>query len=498
MTQSWLSETWQKYRTPIVLLVLVVALAVVFHHVLLPFFVALFIAFLIEPVVKRVSAVGFRGHSIPRWAAVFSVYAGIIGVLTLFTVIVAPQLGREFSGLATDAPEFFRELRDDKLPALSRRIDSLMDRVSPTPMTDAPVIEAQGALYDSIDEAAIDALVRAGMTPGERAMFESGATTVQVDNLLELEQNVLLRLRTDSTGEVSVILATDYLTISPNEDGSFAVSARPPDEEVVPSGGIDLVKALDEALTSAVDYSGAKVSEYVAFGQKLISKILAAFLSIIVTFMVAAFVSIDVPGIQRFIRSLFPTSSQAGVTALLADLNRGLSGVIRGQLLICVVNGVLTGLGLFIFKVKFAFVLGVLAGVFSLIPVFGTIISTVPCVLIGLTQSFSTGLLVLVWILVIHFLEANVLNPKIIGTTAEIHPAIIIFALLAGEHTYGLIGALLAVPVASIIQTVFLFLRAHWADDEAGDDDPDGSGSESDPADSPPSAERLLAQGTSS
>ncbi len=57
-------------------------------------------------------------------------------------------------------------------------------------------------------------------------------------------------------------------------------------------------------------------------------------------------------------------------------------------------------------------------------------------------------------------MEGNILNPKIIGTAAKIHPVLVIFALIVGEHSYGLVGALLAVPVASIIQVLFLFFRS--------------------------------------
>ena len=66
---------------------------------------------------------------------------------------------------------------------------------------------------------------------------------------------------------------------------------------------------------------------------------------------------------------------------------------------------------------------------------------------------------ILLWILGIHFIEANFLNPKIIGTAAKMHPVLVVFALIAGEATWGLVGALFAVPVASIIQTLFLYFR---------------------------------------
>jgi predicted PurR-regulated permease PerM len=90
----------------------------------------------------------------------------------------------------------------------------------------------------------------------------------------------------------------------------------------------------------------------------------------------------------------------------------------------------------------------------------------VPIVVIGLTDGLTTGLLALGWILFIHFVEANILNPKIIGNTAHIHPVIVIFALLAGESAYGLVGALLAVPTASLVLTVFNFVRLRsWKPD---------------------------------
>jgi predicted PurR-regulated permease PerM len=105
------------------------------------------------------------------------------------------------------------------------------------------------------------------------------------------------------------------------------------------------------------------------------------------------------------------------------------------------------------------------AGTFSFIPVFGSILSSVPIVTVAMASgsseglSLTTGLAVLGWIIGIHFLEANLFNPKIIGTAAKIHPVVVVFALLVGEQTGGLIGALLAVPIASIVQAVFEFFR---------------------------------------
>jgi predicted PurR-regulated permease PerM len=101
----------------------------------------------------------------------------------------------------------------------------------------------------------------------------------------------------------------------------------------------------------------------------------------------------------------------------------------------------------------------VLAAVFSLIPIFGVLISTIPILLMALTVSFTTVLLALGWILAIHFLEGNFLNPKILGDSSKIHPVLIVFALVVGEHFFGVMGALLAVPIFSLLQNSFLFIK---------------------------------------
>ncbi len=88
------------------------------------------------------------------------------------------------------------------------------------------------------------------------------------------------------------------------------------------------------------------------------------------------------------------------------------------------------------------------------------LISTIPILLMALTVSLSTAALALGWILVIHFIEGNFLNPKILGDSAKIHPVLIVFALLVGEHFAGVLGALLAVPIFSLVQNSFLFLKS--------------------------------------
>lgn len=449
---------WSRYRTPFVLFLIVAFCAIAFRSVLLPFMVALFVAYLIDPVVAWVSNRTIRGARVPRGAAVLSVYAVVLSLLVGFIVIVGPQLGREVAGLAREVPRVVQDLRENQLPRLSEQLDRF---VLSAPETEASVDVASTRVAQGIDDAENMAFSVATLPESaEIYRVSQGLSSVSLDQVEEVDESALFRFLPNEDGSWSVALAERDVWFEPDANGAWRLRSSSSVASGAERGGpLNLSQILDDNLARLSETSGAKFSEAVAFGQRLLTKLSAALLATFVTFMVAAFISIDVPNIIVFVRSLFPARDQEAVGELLSALNRGLSGVIRGQLLICLVNGVLTWVGLAILGVKFSFVLAVIAGCLSLIPVFGTIISTIPCVLIGTTQSFTTGLLVLAWILFIHFLEGNILNPKIIGSSAKIHPALVIFALLAGEHTFGIIGALLAVPIASIVQTLFLFFK---------------------------------------
>jgi predicted PurR-regulated permease PerM len=129
------------------------------------------------------------------------------------------------------------------------------------------------------------------------------------------------------------------------------------------------------------------------------------------------------------------------------------------------VNGVLTLIGLLVLRIPFAFALSALATLLYVVPIFGTILSSIPIVLLALTAGgIGKGLLALAWILVIHALEAYVLNPKIMGNASRIHPVLIVLALVIGERSWGIVGALLAVPVASVVVAVFRFLQRKIAE----------------------------------
>ncbi len=225
---------------------------------------------------------------------------------------------------------------------------------------------------------------------------------------------------------------------------------------------LDLEKFLDQSLENLTGFASHQIEILPHRLQFILERFMSALSTFLVIFIVTGFVLMDLPQIKQKLHSLIPPGNRETVLTLLNEMNKDLSGTIRGQLMICLINGILTTVGLLLIQVKFAVTIGFIAGIFSIIPVFGALISTIPAVLIGLTQSVGTAIAIVVMIAVIHLLEANVLNPKILGHTVELHPAIIVFAILVGEHFFGAIGLLFAVPVAAILRSVVKFIYLNY------------------------------------
>jgi putative heme transporter len=237
--------------------------------------------------------------------------------------------------------------------------------------------------------------------------------------------------------------------------------------DVIPGDGntgsrftVDLAAGLADALHDASANLRGRVGDVVELSRTLITGAVRTLFFVVLLFMLTAFLSMDAPRIVRWIESLVPGEQRPDLDRLLHSIDSGLSGVVRGQLAIMLVNGTLTLVGLLVLKVPFAFALAFLATILYVVPIFGTFLSSVPIVLLALTSGGSTrGLLALGWIAGLHALESYVLNPKIMGDAARIHPVLIVLALVVGERSAGIAGALLAVPVMSVFVAVFRFLH---------------------------------------
>ncbi|WP_170270532.1 AI-2E family transporter [Heliorestis acidaminivorans] len=162
----------------------------------------------------------------------------------------------------------------------------------------------------------------------------------------------------------------------------------------------------------------------------------------------------DWDNIGQTLHRITPRKIRGDVQYLASETDRVLKAVIRGHLLIALIVGTLTAIGMWAIGMKYSLMIGVIAGVADLIPYFGPIIGTIPVVILGLLHSPQTALWAVLIMFIIQQIESNLISPKILGDSVGLHPLIIIFALLAGGHLFGLIGLLLAIPLAAVLKVI--------------------------------------------
>jgi len=381
-----------------------VAIVIIGTPVILPFLLALVVAYVLMPAVRLVERT-----RMPRWVAILLVYAVTLGAITAFGWATLPRLFAETKKLSTELPRLAQRVRHDWLPAIDDKL----------------------AVWSGFD-------------------LSSGAAEPPAEPLAEPPPVVIIP-RDDGSFEVKV---DPSVKLRPHRDGSWSLV-----QSEKPRGGFSSVRALKDVFDQSVAYAQHNSAEVLRFAQDVIKGVSRGVFYLFITLMLAGYLMYTYERILKFFREMLPERRRQGFDRFMRRVDRGLAGVVRGQLLICLVNGVLSAIGFWLFDLKYWPILAVIAGVMSLIPIFGSILSSIPAVAIGLTQGFWTAFWVLVWIIGIHQLEANFLNPKIIGDAAKIHPVLVVFALLVGEHFFGIPGALLAVPCLALMQAVFLHFR---------------------------------------
>ncbi|MDI9420532.1 MAG: AI-2E family transporter [Firmicutes bacterium] len=227
--------------------------------------------------------------------------------------------------------------------------------------------------------------------------------------------------------------------------------------------GFNLWRSLDrvsvpEVFQAGVDHLVNRIKQLLEGMAQRIAGILMAMVSQIVSLLIAPFLAFyllrDLEPIKRRSVMLIPKQYRLSVYKLGKEVNQVLNGFIHGQLVNALLVGSLITVGLALLGVKYSVFIGILAGVFNIIPYFGPIIGFVPASLFARAKSPLSVLWVLALFIVVNQLEANVISPKIIGERVGLHPLAVIFAIFAGGELMGLTGMLIAVPAAAIFRIV--------------------------------------------
>lgn len=206
-----------------------------------------------------------------------------------------------------------------------------------------------------------------------------------------------------------------------------------------------------------------KIIEYVKKIIDVFSGIFDVFVSIIVSVYILLQRTTIMKFLRRFARALFKKNTYEAVNKYFTKANEVFFTFISSQLLDAVIVGILTTVAMLIIKVKYAPLIGFTIGLFNMIPYIGAIVA----VAIGILITFITGglgkaLAMAIVVIILQQIDANIINPKIIGVSLEVSPLLVIFSVTVGGAYFGILGMFLGVPIAVVIKTVL----TDWIDNK--------------------------------
>jgi predicted PurR-regulated permease PerM len=189
---------------------------------------------------------------------------------------------------------------------------------------------------------------------------------------------------------------------------------------------------------------------------------LGFFVNIFLAFAFSFFVLRDLPTLRRELLSLPGPSRYEDTLSVVGQVSGVLEGFLRGQVLIAIGLGVVTGLGLWVLGVPYAAVIGLIAGVTNLVPYVGPVVGGLVAAISAAFVSPQLVLYTIIWILVVQQIESLVLQPRIMANQVHLHPALVILSVTVGATLAGIVGMLLAVPVAAVGKVLFVHYYEKW------------------------------------
>lgn len=170
----------------------------------------------------------------------------------------------------------------------------------------------------------------------------------------------------------------------------------------------------------------------------------------------------DFEAFERLILRYLPRSRRKSIVTLLKEIDEALGNYVRGQLLVCVIIGVLAYIGYMIIGMPFALLLAGVVAVCNIIPYLGPFLGAAPAMIMATTISWKMVLMVFLVNMICQLIESNVISPQVVGKTLHLHPMLIIFALLVGGEIGGIPGLVLAVPLFAVGKVVIQHFYAYY------------------------------------
>ncbi|MBF6050052.1 AI-2E family transporter, partial [Streptomyces sp. NRRL B-1677] len=220
---------------------------------------------------------------------------------------------------------------------------------------------------------------------------------------------------------------------------------------------------------------GANTKDITSAGIEGVQVILEVLTGILLAMFSTLFLLYDGPRIWGWLLKLFPAAAREGVAGAGPRAWATLTAYVRGTVIVALIDAIFIGIGLFFLKVPLAVPLAVFIFLFAFVPLVGAVVSGALAVVVALvTKDVFTALMVLIVVLAVQQIEGHVLQPFILGRAVRVHPLAVVLSVVAGSLVAGIGGAVVAVPLVAVTNTVVGYLRAYTRDKALAAAPPDG------------------------
>ncbi len=219
-------------------------------------------------------------------------------------------------------------------------------------------------------------------------------------------------------------------------------------------GALNLLPGLSSDTSTVISQAAPRPDAPASPVFATFSNIVYSIFLIVATFMLAIYWTLDSERIMRSLLLRVPTERRDSLREIVTEMEGKVGSFFRGQLILCVVVGVMSIVAYLVIGLPYALVLGIIAGMLEAVPMVGPILGMVPALIIALASAPELAIWVIASMIVIQQLENNLLAPRIMNHSVGINPIVSILSIAAFTLLFGVAGALLAIPIAAILQIV--------------------------------------------
>ena len=193
-----------------------------------------------------------------------------------------------------------------------------------------------------------------------------------------------------------------------------------------------------------------------------ITKFVSEGFNVLLGILIGFYISLDFKKFSNGLSNLIPMKYRDDTSKLLENVDEMARGYVSGTLFTSLLVAFLTFLGLVIAGVSSPLLFAIFCGTTNIIPYFGPYIGGIPVVVVAFSISPMCGIITLVTIVLVQFVEGNIIHPLVVGKAVDIHPVVVVLSLLVFEHFFGIIGMILATPIVGAIKILIVFLNEKY------------------------------------